>query len=73
MLQFLKQLIYNAFGPLTRCKPNVHQKAIVLIFLIYAQKGQFRKNKNKIKNDYSLVFFFFFFPFPPKEFIKYLL
>ena len=51
MAQFLKELIYKAFGPLTRCKSNLDKeewhapKVNMLISLVYAQNGQFPKRK----------------------------
>ena len=50
MVRFLKEPIYKAFGPLTRCKSNVdprgmtmHQKVNMLIFFNMCSK---KKNPN---------------------------
>jgi hypothetical protein len=60
---FFKKSTYKAFGPLTRCKPNVDQEGIdhapkvdVLIFEYMPKKGSFEKKQ--IKFDHSLVFIF---------------
>jgi hypothetical protein len=59
---FCKKSIYKAFGPFTRCHPNVDQeewpctkKWMCWYLLLCAQKWQFRTN---LKFDHSLVFIF---------------
>jgi hypothetical protein len=44
----LKESIYKAFEPLTRCKPNVDhapKNECADLQLTYAQKGSFKKKK----------------------------
>ena len=61
MVQFLKKSIYKAFGPLTRCKPNVDQeewpftKSECADFFNIHPKREVMK---KFKFDHSLVFIF---------------
>lgn len=79
MVRFLikkKRSIYNAFGPLSRCKPNVDQQEwpctkksmccfFINICLKHAVLRSRRKNNNKIKINHSLVFSCLHFP--PKK------
>ena len=63
MVQLLEKSIYKAFGPLTRCKPNVDQeewscirKVNEFIFLTICPKRVVLEGKKKIWFHHSFVF-----------------
>ena len=68
----LKNWMYQAFGPLTRCNPNVHRKMNVLIWKIFSKRVVLEKEEKKESLTILLSSLVFIFA-SPKNLIKHLL
>ena len=67
MIQFCTKSNYKAFGPLTRCKPNVDQEEwpctktinVLIFFLNFFQKGNYEDNNSSLAICLSSLVFIF--------------